>query len=377
MKTSLSKIFAFFLLSAMLLSLCACSASTAPAEEQADTQTSDKIETVKIGLITIDLGNEFFARVAEGAQTIEKQTNGHVKITVVDGKSSPDVQAQAFDNFVAAGVDIVMGAMLDPDAIKASARDALSQGILVACYPAIEGCTSGLTWDMYTCGHDLGVDAGKYIAENLGGKATVACLGQLETEDMNIRMDAYKEGILEYCDSQNITFLEPVNAATVDAGASAISSLIQANPDINVILAAAESGSVGAYEELKAQGLLTDKMYIGGCDGGDQAMACLKEGGAYRGSSAVALDTADMWGGFIQNAIRAKLGLSYVFNYPAPTTLITQANVEEFTQQGVQKILDEGIAAYWDITEVPVGSIGVNHYEPTGEPEVYVSSLYD
>jgi len=337
--------------------------SQAPASsEEGGEAPAASGEEIKIGLITMDLSNEFFAHVVEGMEALMEQTGNKINITVADGKSSPDVQAQAFDNFIASGQDIIMSSTLDPLSIEDAATRAMEQGIIVGTYPVMEGMDTCLTWNEYQWGYDLGDDAGKWIAEKLGGEATIACFYQAETPSALDRYYGYMDGVLAHNDESKITFLEPVNAITPAPATTAMESLIQANPDIKVVLATADNAAIAAYEVLKATGKLTDDMYIGGCDGDAMAIDLVLEGTPYRSSSASSDSVADLWYGFVQNAVRAYLGLDYVYYYPAPTKLIKQEDAQAYKDMTNKFVLDTAIAEHFGITEVPIGSIGDNYY---------------
>ncbi len=351
------------------------SEAPAPAESEApaEPEAPAEVKPIKIGLITMDLSNEFFGNVARGQEALITQTNKMLDITLSDGQSSPDKQAQDFDNFINSGQDIILSSTLDPASIADAAERALGMGIPVGTYPVIDGMTTCLTWDEYNWGRDLGVDAGNWIKDKLGGSAKIACFYQAETPSALDRYYGYMDGVNELNGEENITWLEPVNAITPEPAATAMESLIQANPDIKVVLATADQASISAYEALKTMNKLSDDMYIGGCDGDAQAMEYIMEGTPYRASSASARNVADLWGGLTQNIVRAYLGMDYVYNFPAPTKLVNTAEgATEYMESADKFVLDTDIANYFGITEVPIGKIADNHYLSDG---TYVGDL--
>lgn len=361
----MKKIVMFMLIAVFSLTLAACSGGGGQSTDTGtDSKSGDKKgEPIKIGLITMDLSNEFFAHVVEGMEALEQQSQGKITIDVADGKSSPDVQAQAFDNFINAGMDIIMSSTLDPYSIADASKRALDKGIIVGTYPVIEGMTTCLTWDEYKWGYDLGEEAGKWIAEKLNGEATIACFYQAETPSALDRYKGYMEGVLAHNDKGKINFLEPVNAITPEPAMTAMESIIQAHPECKVVLSVADAPAIASYKVLKSNGKLTDDMFIGGCDGDSEAIDLVLEGTQYRCSSASKVYVSDLWYGLVQNAIRAYLDMDYVYNYPAPTIPVTKDTAEEYKNMGAKFIFDEDIAKYLGITTVDIGTIGANHYD--------------
>ena len=75
---------------------------------------------------------------------------------------------------------------------------------------------------------------------------------------------------------------------------------------MNVILGG-DTYCLGALSALKAAGKVTDKMYISGIDGDDQALAEVRKGGAYKASFAFAYPLMGYaWGQFAGDWIEGK-----------------------------------------------------------------------
>lgn len=90
------------------------------------------------------------------------------------------------------------------------------------------------------------------------------------------------QGIAEYC--PNAECVMTVDGYTTDMGMTAAENILTAHPEVVAILGINDSGALGAYETCVAQGVDTDKFYIGGNDGTQQALELIKEGTIYRGS---------------------------------------------------------------------------------------------
>ena len=63
------------------------------------------------------LGNVYFVTLAKGAEATAKTINPNVKVTVADSAYDLGKQGSQMDNFIAAGVDLILLAAADPNAI--------------------------------------------------------------------------------------------------------------------------------------------------------------------------------------------------------------------------------------------------------------------
>src|SRR5882757_9201306 len=70
-----------------------------------------------IGVSLGSLGNPFFVALSKGAEFEAKKTNPNVKITTVGFEYDLGKQVTQIDNFIAAGVDLILLNPGDPKAI--------------------------------------------------------------------------------------------------------------------------------------------------------------------------------------------------------------------------------------------------------------------
>ena len=112
-----------------------------------------------------------------------------------------------------------------------------------------------------------------------------------------------------------------VDGYTTDMGMTAAENILTAHPEVVAILGINDSGALGAYETCVAQGVDTDKFYIGGNDGTQQALELIKEGTIYRGS--VDLNPVGTGELMIQYAVSLCNGESIPESYMVPVTTST------------------------------------------------------
>lgn len=177
-------------------------------------------------------------------------------------------------------------------------------------------------------GQANGSACGKWMAETFGADADCkyAILTQRSLEQTIGRENGIMQGIAEYC--PNAECVMTVDGYTTDMGMTAAENILTAHPEVVAILGINDSGALGAYETCVAQGVDTDKFYIGGNDGTQQALELIKEGTIYRGS--VDLNPVGTGELMIQYAVSLCNGESIPESYMVPVTAVTRDNVDEY-----------------------------------------------
>ena len=97
-------------------------------------------ELKSIGISLGSLGNPFFVALSKGAEFEARKTNPNVKITTVGFEYDLGKQVTQIDNFIAAGVDLILLNPGDPKAVGPAIKKAQAAGIIVvAVDTAAEG----------------------------------------------------------------------------------------------------------------------------------------------------------------------------------------------------------------------------------------------
>lgn len=306
-------------------------------------------EKIVIGHCVMDMANEIFVQYTNGDKEFVKDMQGNVEVVIVDGASEPSKQTEAIENFITMGVDAIMLNALDLSAVEDVVLRAEEAGIKVGIYPEMEGVSVKFVFDEYNWGWDLGVDAGKWINERLDGKATIATFNQAELESALGRYNGYKDGVLSVCDPENIIFLEPISTVEPVRAMEAMENILQAHPEVKVILASADAAAVGAYQAILGAGLDTTDMYLGGLDGITDALDAIEEGSVFRCTVGNAKHTEEMGYDLIQELTKAVLGMDYQEIYFAPTIAITPENIAEYRNHELTYELDPQLKEYFGL----------------------------
>lgn len=115
------------------------------------------------------LGNPFFVTIANGAEAKAKHFNPKVKI-LTSADYDLGKQFTEIDNFIAAGVDMILLNAADPNAIEPAVKRAQAAGIVVV---AIDVAAKGADATVQTNNIQAGELACQYIVDKLGGKGEV------------------------------------------------------------------------------------------------------------------------------------------------------------------------------------------------------------
>jgi ribose transport system substrate-binding protein len=123
-----------------------------------------------IGITVGSLGNPFFITIAKGAEAKAKEINPKVKILTASADYDLGKQFTQVDNFIAAGVDMILLNAVDANAIEPAVKRAQGAGIVVV---AIDVAANGADATVQTNNVQAGEIACKYIVDKLGGKGDV------------------------------------------------------------------------------------------------------------------------------------------------------------------------------------------------------------
>lgn len=278
----------------------AASADTAPekenTEETAVTQTKEaadktteegtsqdagvfQTEGLKIAYTCQDLTNTYFVDVARGVEDRCKELG--IEVNIVDGKADVANQITSFENFTAEGLDGIIVSPVDQTALVPALEAAQAAGIpVISGNQLVEGSDAFITVPEYEYGFVIGEEAGKWIKEKLDGKAKVAIFDYPELESIIDRGNGIEEGILSQAPEAEIVARQSANS--VEKGMANMENILQANPDVEVLVGVNDSGALGGYEAVMAAGKDSERFFVGGLDAIAEALDKIREGGIYR-----------------------------------------------------------------------------------------------
>lgn len=304
------------------LGLIAC---TQEGEEGTSEETS---EDVRMGYITMDLGNPYFVNLIEGME--EKADELNIDLSIHDGENEVEPQIRAMEDLITQQVDAIILSANDSEALNPMIQKAKEAGIkVIAANAPVEEPDAFIGSIEYDNGFQAGEIAGTYIADQLDGEAKVAIL-QLSTIPAALeRTEGQKEGLLSL--APNAEIVAETDASTREGGLTAIETLLQSHPDLNVVLGINDDAVLGAYQAMQAAGKDGEDIALVGFDAIEEALLKVKEGGIYRGT----IDIAPFESGkvIIETAQRVLEEGAIEELIEFPVTKVTEENVDEFLEE--------------------------------------------
>jgi ABC-type sugar transport system substrate-binding protein len=280
---------------------------------------------IKIGMSVLELANPFFVALTNAAK--EAAVANGVELTINDPKQKVEAQVAALETFIAAGMDAIIVTSIDPAALNPVVKKARAAGIKVVVHTTkLDEYDAWVAADEYDMGMTLGLQAGEWIRDKLGGKAEVGLLNYDIIPQVINRKKGIIDGIKKF--APNITIVGDQTAGSPPDGMKAVENFLQAYPNIKVICAINDGGALGAYEAVKAAGKATDDFFIGGIDAVPEAIAKIKEGGIYRAT----VDQAPQIAGkmCIELALKAIRGESFNKDYQQELLPVNKTNIAKY-----------------------------------------------
>src|SRR5918994_2090685 len=230
-------------------------------------------EEVTIGLITKTESNPFFVKMKEGAQAAAKEHN--VKLLTASGKSDTDNASQvtAIENMTTQGAKVILDVPADSKAIVPAIKKARDAGVLVIALDTPtepqDASDALFATDNLKAGELIGQYA-KAKAEEMGIEPKIAMLDLAPGISVGqLRHDGFLKGFGIEEGDPAIVGAAPTLGDTAK-GQAAMETLLQKDPDVNIIYSINEPSGFGGANALKAAGK-DPKDYIlvsvdGGCD---------------------------------------------------------------------------------------------------------------
>ena len=222
--------------------------------------------------------NEFYADMQREAERL----GSGLKLVLVDAEGDFLKQTIDIELFIAQGFGAVFMFVL-PEGMEQVISHAQNKGVCLFNHSAspITGCTQNIVLDQHTAGYQVGQCAAEWINEKFGGRADVGLLTNLTDPQLIVRSQGLRDGVKQNC--PGAAFVGEVEANTVDRGAAAAANLLQAHPDIAVLLAFGDDPGVGAYTAVLETGRRDrNRFFVGSADGTRLGMEKIAEGGIYQ-----------------------------------------------------------------------------------------------
>jgi sugar transport system substrate-binding protein len=230
----------------------------------------DPEEAGKKQIAAILFQEDQFFRLVEFGMEDAAEKHG-VELLAGNSHNSLDKEISLVDTYVARGVDALVVAPLSAEASIAALKRAHDRGIPVVTYDSYikdEFPVSNVRSDQIQLGASTGAVARQYVLDKLGGKAKVAMIEYISfaPEPAAQRVKGFRDEIVK---APEIEIVAEQDAWLGPQATDVVASLLTAHPDVNLIWAANEGGTVGAVTAVRAAGK-AGKVAVFGTDMSEQ-----------------------------------------------------------------------------------------------------------
>lgn len=284
------KVLGIILMAVLTLSgMAGCSTeSSVDSGDAAENQETEAEKTegkgkYKVCFVTPTVAdNPSYIKIIDLAQQ-EADKAGDIDFSYVDGESDTSKQIAGIESCIVDGVDCIIIDPIEGEAVKAYVQEAMDAGIKVISVNAnLDVCDVQCLLDQTQLGYMIGEEAAKFINEQLGGKAAIGLLHNEENTNLVLRENGIRQALEELAPEAEI-----VQEATADNqtdGMAGAENMLQANDDIQVIVATNGSAALGAYEGALGMGIAKDDENFGifALDCADEELNLIHEQTIYR-----------------------------------------------------------------------------------------------
>ena len=281
MKKHLLNLGVLLLLVSLLLTGCQPTAPqtsepAAPAKtaEPEKTEAPAAEEKTTVGIVLKSFSNPFWMMAKAAAEA--EAANSGVEVVILGTTEEGDYQQQVahIEDLTTRGVDVIVVVPAEASALVPAVEAAVDAGIPVINLDSpIE--TDKVSAFIGSDNVEGGRMAGKYIAEQLGGKGKVAVIrGRLGNPVELQRYDGFMEAVKEFPEIEVVA--EGVGNWEADEGFTVMEDFLTAHPEIQAVFAESDRMILGASQAAKAAG--RDDIVLVGLDGIVEALAAVKYG---------------------------------------------------------------------------------------------------
>ncbi|WP_315804812.1 ABC transporter substrate-binding protein [Bradyrhizobium sp. SZCCHNS3002] len=299
-------------------------AGTALALVMSSAPSSAK-ELKSIGVSLGSLGNPFFVALSKGAEFEAKKTNPNVKITAVGFEYDLGKQVTQIDNFIAAGVDMILLNPGDPKAVGPAIKKAQAAGIIVV---AVDTAAEGADATVTTNNVQAGEISCQYIVDKLGGKGDVIIENGPQVSAVIDRVNGCKS-VFAKAPGIKVLSSDQDGKGSREGGLTVTQGYLTRFPKIDAIFAINDPQAIGTDLAARQQG--RTGIVITAVDGAPDIEAALKDPASQQIQASASQDPFFM----ARRAVQIGVGLLNG-QKPAstvellPSKLITRDNVGEY-----------------------------------------------
>jgi ribose transport system substrate-binding protein len=282
-------------------------------------------ELKSIGISLGSMGNPFFVALSKGAEFEAKKVNPNVRITTVGYDYDLGKQNTQIDNFIAAGVDLILLNPGDPVAIEPAIKRAQAAGIIVV---SVDTHAAGSDATVETNNIQAGTIACDYLIDKMGGKGNMIIVNGPQVSSVIERVQGCKAVIAKHPGVKLLSSDQDAKGSR-DGGLAVMQTLLTRFPEVDGVFAINDPTAIGS--ELAAKQLHRTNFPITAVDGAPDAEAALKDPNSAQFVASASQDPFLMARLAVQQGVKLLNGQKLDKNpLLMDSKLVTRDNVNEY-----------------------------------------------
>jgi len=223
-----------------------------------------------VGVTVGSLGNPFFGAIGKGVTEAAQQVNPQVKITIASADYDLNKQFTQIDNFIAAGVDLILVNAADPRAIAPAIKRAQAAGITVV---GVDVAAAGADATVQTNNVQAGEIACQFMADKIDHKGNVVIENGPQVSAVIDRVNGCKTVLAKYPDIKLLSF-DQDGKGSRDGGLNVMQGYLTRFPSIQGVFTINDPQAIGS--DLAAKQLNRTGIVIASVDGAPDIVGALK-----------------------------------------------------------------------------------------------------
>ena len=227
-------------------------------------------ELKAVGVTVGSLGNPFFVAIGKGVTDAVREVNPQARVTVASADYDLNKQFTQIDNFIAAGVDMILVNAADARAIAPAIKRAQAAGITVV---AVDVAAAGADATVQTDNVQAGEIACQFMADAIGRKGNVIIQNGPQVSAVIDRVNGCKKVLDRYSDIKLLSS-DQDGKGSRDGGLNVMQGYLTRFPSVQGVFAINDPQAIGA--DLAARQLNRTGIVITSVDGAPDIVAALK-----------------------------------------------------------------------------------------------------
>ena len=223
-----------------------------------------------VGLTVGSLGNPYFVALGKGVTDAVHEANPNAKVTIASADYDLNKQFTQIDNFISAGVDLILVNAADARAIAPAIKRAQAAGVVVV---GVDVAAAGADATVQTNNVEAGQIACEYMVEKIGKKGDVVIENGPQVSAVIDRVNGCQDVLKKYPDIKVLSF-DQDGKGSRDGGMAAMQGYLTRFPNIAGLFAINDPQAIGS--DLAAKQLNRTNIVIVSVDGAPDIVGALK-----------------------------------------------------------------------------------------------------